>query len=756
LIAVVFASVQLPFERYRLTIVMDKIETILHTLMERDREPLANEIFERRTRAISLRFEQMLEIKGILSITAYDMDGKTLMYRGLNLGRRDLTQQERDQLETAEAITTIHRDRHTFLEYACPIEAIGDRIGFVRITYDLEDFERQKQLSWWLFWGLLGSILVLMLLVLNIILSRTIIRPINRIRDAMGQSRNDGQPFRAVVIDNHDEIGDLAQAFNRLIGRQDGMIADLRKEIRERRQTEAQLQRLRTAIENAAEDIIITDTSGQIEYVNPAFERVTGYSRHEAVGQTPRILKSGQQDEAFYRRLWNTLTAGHIWTGRIVNKRKDNRLIHQEANISPIWDFDDRIIGYVSIKRDVTDQMLLEAQLQQSQKMEAIGTLAGGIAHDFNNILSAIMGYAELAQLKLPADDEVARDLGKIQLAGDRAKRLVKQILAFSRQSEIEIKPIAISAVVSEALKLLEATLPSTIEILQHIDSNATVLADPTQIHQVVMNLCTNAHHAMPEGGQLSIFLQDRQLDAAFCSRNAELKPGRYICLTVADTGKGMPPEIAERVFDPFFTTKEQGRGTGMGLSVVHGIVRSHGGSILVDTREGRGSRFDIYLPMAADMEVVGIESKKPLPGGTESILLVDDEPALVEMGQQLLSRLGYRVTVSTNPLAALTLFTQSPKEYDLLISDMTMPQMTGDQLARQVLKIRPGTPVVITTGFSDVISEDKIQSLGVCRLVMKPFILKEFAATIRSAIDQARRAESGHRTDPAPQEDPL
>jgi len=388
---------------------------------------------------------------------------------------------------------------------------------------------------------------------------------------------------------------------------------------------------------------------------------------------------------------------------------------------------------------DVTDRKRMEYELRQSQKMEAVGTLAGGIAHDFNNILSAIIGYTELSLIYASEGSKLRANLLNIFKAGERATDLVKRILTFSRQAETERKPLQSTPIVKEALKLLRSSLPSTIQIRPNLGNDLyNILADPTQIHQIVMNLCTNAAHAMrDQGGTLEITLENVELNGDFSAKYLDIHPGPYLKLTVTDTGHGMTPDIMDSIFDPYFTTKEQSEGTGMGLSVVHGIVKSNDGGITVQSEPGKGSRFSIYFP-AIDMRVVAEPaSAEPLPSGNECILFIDDEPPLVEIGQEILESLGYTVVIRTSSIEALNLFRATPHRFDLVITDMTMPNMTGDKLARELIEIRPDISVILCTGYSDMISEQKAKEIGICEFVIKPIVTRELTSVVRRVLDQ-------------------
>lgn len=496
---------------------------------------------------------------------------------------------------------------------------------------------------------------------------------------------------------------------------------------------------LATVIEHAAEAIVITDTEGNIKYVNPAFENITGYASEEVLGANPRVLKSGKHDEAFYQHLWKTIIDGGVWRDTLINKKKDGSLFEEAATISPIRNSSGKIVNYVAVKRDVTKEAQLQRQLIQSQKMEAIGTLAGGIAHDFNNVIFAITGYTELALEELPDGSPLRWDLERVLNAGRRAGEMVKQILAFSRQGEIQRKPLDLSPIVKEGLKFLRASIPSTIEIRQNIQSPlGMVNADPTQMHQVLMNLCTNASHAMRDSkGVLTVELSAATFDEEFVARHLDLCSGNYVLLEVSDTGHGISPEIAERIFEPYFTTKEVNEGTGLGLAVIHGIVKNHGGAITVYSEPGKGSTFKVYLPVTAVRdEARAFSASEPVPSGNERILLVDDEPILVEMGQAILERMGYKVVTSTSPTEALSLFRSDPQRFDLVVTDLTMPKLTGLELAAEIASLRADIPVILCTGFSHKFTEEDAKQAGIHAVIKKPMSKKDVAETVRNVLD--------------------
>jgi PAS domain S-box-containing protein len=517
-------------------------------------------------------------------------------------------------------------------------------------------------------------------------------------------------------------------------------------DITERRRAEEERVRLATAIEQASDSVIIMDRDGTIRYVNPAFEALSGFTREETVGKGLHILASARHDDTFYKAMWDTITQGKVWSGRISTSRKNGRPRELKVTISPIRDSSGGIVNFVSVSRDVTQEVALEAQLRQAQKMEAIGTLAGGIAHDFNNILMAIIGYVELSMLEAPEGTRMRKRLTAVHNAGRRAKELVKQILAYSRQSESQRVPVRVGSMVKEVLRLVRATLPATIEITQEIQSaEGMILADPTQIHQVVLNLCTNAADAMQEkGGKLEVRLTEERIDPEEAEIHLDLQPGPYLKLAISDTGHGIESSVMDRIFDPFFTTKEPGRGTGMGLSVVQGIVKSHGGAISVSSSPEKGTTFDIFFPKVVGQISIDTEEAVMLPTGHERILFVDDEPDLVDLAKQTLEHLGYRVTASANSIDALKTFRDRADQFDLVITDQTMPHLTGVGLTREITRIRPGIPIILCTGFSESITQEEAMAIGVREFVMKPFVGRELAETVRRVLDreQARGDE--------------
>lgn len=514
------------------------------------------------------------------------------------------------------------------------------------------------------------------------------------------------------------------------------MGCEIEKQLQEQKESAKERALLFTAIGQAGEGIIITDSEGIIQYCNPAFESMTQYSQSEVRGSNPRILKSGIHDNKFYKNIWETIKSGDRWSGHFTNKRKDNTLYEEDCSISPIKLPDGTITNFVAVKKDVTEEINLQNRINQSQKMEAIGTLAGGIAHDFNNILGGIIGFTEILENYVEGNKKAEQIISHILNASERASGLVKQILTFARQSEHEKVSVKFKSILIEALKLIRASLPSTIDINESICSDAMVLVDPTQLHQIIMNLCTNAKLAMPDGGILDINLEDIEIDEDFSVKYKNIPTGPYIKFTVSDTGIGIPKDIQSRIFDPFFTTRNAGEGTGMGLSVVHGIVDDAKGVISVYSEPRVGTSFKIFLPIVRRNGSEEENEKKHIPKGSERILFIDDEELLVYSGTLMLEQLGYTVTGCQNSLEALKLFKSNPLSFDLVISDTTMPDLTGDILATKVKKIRPDIPFILLSGFSERVNRETAKAIGASDFLMKPIIKKTLAEAVRKALD--------------------
>ena len=522
----------------------------------------------------------------------------------------------------------------------------------------------------------------------------------------------------------------------------DGIVED----VTERKRAEAERVRLVTAIEQSAEAVVITNTAGEIEYVNPAFTHISGYSREEALGQNPRLLKSGKQGPALYQELWATISQGNTWKGEVINRRKDGSLYTEQMVITPVRDELGKVTHFIAVKQDVTERKHLEEQFRQAQKMQAVGRLAGGVAHDFNNLLTIINGYSEMALDRMDSSDPISGLIAEIGKAGERAASLTRQLLAFSRQQVLAPRVLDLNALVAEVQKMLRRLIGEDIE-LTTVQGPALgrVKADPGQIEQILMNLAVNARDAMPRGGKLLIETADIELDDAYARTRGVVTPGHYVMLAVGDTGIGMDAETQAHIFEPFFTTKEKGKGTGLGLATVYGIVKQSGGYVWVYSEPGKGTTFKIYLPRVdgADELAQAPEARGHAHTGSETILLVEDEEAVRTLASKILRELGYKVLESANPESALEISERYNEPIHLLLTDVVMPGMSGRKVAEGLTFLRPKTKVVYMSGYTD----DSVVRHGVLEtgtaFLQKPFTPAGLARKIREVLDAGREASS-------------
>ncbi|MBS1855668.1 MAG: PAS domain S-box protein [Acidobacteria bacterium] len=529
-------------------------------------------------------------------------------------------------------------------------------------------------------------------------------------------------------------------------------VAAEREKIRgsaERLRAERERASLAVAIEQTAEAILITDLDGNIRYCNPAFERISGYSCEEAVGRNPRFLKSGQQSAEFYQDLWTTITSGRVWSGHIINRRKDGSLCEQDATISPIRDKSGNLTGFVAASRDVTERVSLENQLKQAQKLESIGRLAGGVAHDFNNLLTVINGYSEMTLSRLPEGDPLRELLLQIRKAGERAADLTRQLLAFSRKQLIEPRRVDLNELILESAGMLRRIVREDIEIATSLSPAAGhVMADPGQLHQVLINLVLNARDAMPSGGRLTLRSSRVELDPADAAAFPDIRPGPYAVMEVADTGVGMSDDIQQKVFDPFFTTKPEGKGTGLGLSTVYGIVRQGGGWIRIESCPGMGATFRIGLPALAAATPERPDAAPPqtdLPGA-ETILVVEDQDEVRHFVIAMLQKFRYRTLEASCGEEAVTIVENYEGAIHLILTDVIMPGMTGRQAADRLRLARPEMKVIFMSGYSDdVISREGLLDPGIDYLA-KPFTAEAMAQKIRIVLDRKPFSPGGHR----------
>jgi PAS domain S-box-containing protein len=490
---------------------------------------------------------------------------------------------------------------------------------------------------------------------------------------------------------------------------------------------------LNRAIEQSDELFAVIGLDRRIDFVNPAMERIFGLPASELTGREPLLVNS---ENIPPEDIWKNVESGMIWAGQINGANSNGVPFSAEITITPVRDESGRISGYLGIGRDITHELHMEKQLRQSQKMEAIGTLAGGIAHDFNNILSAIFGYAELSRTHLHDSSRTASYIQGILNAAERARGLVNQILTFSRQAEQEKRPVEPAHVIRETLKLLRASLSTRIEIRESLRSRSLIMGDPTHLNQVVMNLCTNASFAMREnGGLLGVSLDDVVLEEDFVKAHAGANPGPHVKLSVSDTGCGIAPENLDRIFDPFFSTKPKEQGTGLGLSVVHGIVRNMRGVITVSSGPG-GSDFTIYLPsMSNSGKILESPGHQELQRGSGRVMLIDDEANLTVIGKEMLERLGYTVASFNDSLMALDIFRKSSESFDIIITDSNMPGMSGLELARQAKSVRSDIPVILCSGHFETSTEIMAEELGVAKILKKPVMSHELASAIAGIL---------------------
>jgi PAS domain S-box-containing protein len=518
---------------------------------------------------------------------------------------------------------------------------------------------------------------------------------------------------------------------------------------REREKAEEELRQLSLAVEQSPVSILITDTGGTIQYVNPRFSQLTGYAMDEVKGRNPRFLKSGETPTETYRSLWGTITSGNVWQGEFRNRKKNGELFLEFATIAPVKDPQGTITSYIAIKEDVTERRSLENQLRQSQKMEAIGTLAGGVAHDFNNILTAIIGFGSLLEMKMPPDNPLHHNVAQILAAADRAANLTRSLLAFSRTQQMETKVLDLNDTVTGLEKMLHRLIREDIELtICTVTTPLTVRMDAGQIEQVLINLVANARDAMPNGGTLSVTTAMTILDEEFRTVHGYGEPGDYALLAVADNGEGMAEEIRQRVFDPFFTTKEVGKGTGLGLSVCYGIVKQHGGYINCYSEPGRGTVFRIYLPLSRGEAEFAEPGRAVFPaGGTETILLAEDDPVVRNLTTTLLTEFGYTVIQAADGDEAIARFREAGEKIALCIFDVIMPRMKGWEAFDGIRAIGPTVPVLFMSGYQADFDRLADLTKNGAGFLSKPVVPRDLLAKVREMLEgswQGKASRSG------------
>lgn len=515
--------------------------------------------------------------------------------------------------------------------------------------------------------------------------------------------------------------------------------SQLQTEIDQRQRTEETQRLLTKAVEQAAEGIMITDSAGNIEYVNPAFEGITGYTKDEAIGQNPRILQSGYHDQTFYRELWGTIGIGEAWRGQFVNRKKDGTLYREDAVISPVRDRTGRIVNYVAVKRDRTVEIELQQQLFWAQKMEGIGTLAGGIAHDFNNLLQVVLGRAEVMLQRKKEGEADYAGIQQIYQAGKRGADLVKSLLTFSRKVEPKLCPLNLNQEILQFQALISRTIPKTIKIDLHLNGDLeSAQADSSQIGQILMNLAVNARDAMPNGGTLTMATDNVELDQDYCRRHLGANAGRYAMLAVSDTGHGMDKETLAHIFEPFYTTKEVGKGTGLGLATVYGIVKQHQGYIACYSEPALGTSFKIYLPaVRSEKELESPITETDIAGGTETILVADDDDSVLDLTSELLESYGYKVITAVNGKEALEIYRSHGDSISLVILDLIMPEMDGKQCTAEILRVNPKAKILIASGYLASTPSYGVPAYGAKGFVEKPYNTSQVLKMVREVLDE-------------------
>ena len=510
-------------------------------------------------------------------------------------------------------------------------------------------------------------------------------------------------------------------------------------DISERKQAEAERERLAMAIEQVQESVIITDTEGIIQFTNPAFEKYSGYSADEATGLNVRVLKSGQHDNAFYQRMWDTLLSGTTWAGRLTNKRKDGTIFTEDATISPVLDSSGVTVNYVAVKRDITEEIKREDQYRQVQKMDSIGRLAGGIAHDFNNMLGVILGYTDMALEDVPPTSSLHNDLNEIKAATERSADLTHQLLAFARKQEIMPQVLDLNHTLSGMLNMLRRLIGEDVQLKWSPETELwPVKIDPSQLDQILVNLCVNAKDAIDGVGKLIIETKNVTFDEAYRSRHTEVSIGQFVQLVVSDDGCGIAKETLKNIFEPFFTTKAPGQGTGLGLATVYGIVKQNNGFINVYSELNQGTTFRIYFPRSEDSTSTIIDQDKTILSlqGQETILLVEDEPSLLQLTRRMLEQQGYNILSAATPLQAIARAKESSTPIHLLLTDVVMPEMNGRDLEKSIRPHCPKVKVLFMSGYtSNVIAHHGILDEDV-HFIAKPFVSTELTAMVRSVLD--------------------
>jgi PAS domain S-box-containing protein len=752
LIAIIYVVIQLPFQHRVMKSALKHNEVLLQSLVERDREPLANEIFEGRTRAIMIRLAQMRQVDGILNISVFDNAGRLMVSEGTGPAQTDLAPED---IPVPPAKALMQKGKiggKSALVYVQAIEVIRERIGFIRIHYSLADIDHQQRMSYLIFGGLLGTIFIIMLVLLNFILSRVVISPITSLRDAM-QRMISGALGGQVEVTSKDEIGDLTTTFNKMsadLALTYKQIADQNLELQDSQQEMAHMRMyLKNIIDSMPSMLISLNETGIIVEWNEAASRITGIPSIEAIGKEVwTLLPHMEKYKGYFKEVIETKTQKEFRSETIHTGEME-----EYHNISFFPLIANGIKGVVIRVDDITELEKKEQQLRQAQKMEIIGTLAGGLAHDFNNILGGITGSLSLLKFKIQKDQALDRDfmikyLNIMEEAGRRAADLVKQLLSISSKQEMTLEPVDLDITVEHVMQICKNSFDKCIDLEPLLSGTmAFINASPTQIEQVLLNLCVNAAHAMttmrkenePQGGKLTVSIKKLFADMNFCIAHPEAHEIEYWTLTVQDTGIGMDTKTVAKIFDPFFTTKQKDKGTGLGLAMVYNIVQQHGGFIDVYSVAGLGSTFNIYLPaLHGAKSSDSMEKPFVIPKGEGLILVVDDEENLRHLAKAILEECGFDVILAENGEEGVMIFKERHGEIRAVVLDMLMPKKSGKEAYLEMKQIDPKLKVLLASGFRQDERVEAVLKLGVQGFVQKPYSLDTLSRSIFAIITMA------------------
>ncbi len=739
LIIILYAGIHLSFQNQREQTVMNKIYLLLNTLVERDSEALANEVFERRIRAIRLRLDQMQQVPGVHHIDVFDADHELICTNGLPTPDRKLDPKLVEQSERSTYTSICMCNDIRSLCYLRPIRAVGERIGTIRIHYSLSDVAHERQVSIMLFGAQLATLLLVMFLLVQMCISSVVVKPITRLHHAI-RAMAGGNLGTQVNVRSRDEIGELAESFNTMSSE----LAEADRALRRERDL------ISLVTETSPVGITMVDRDGRITFANAAVQTILGLSKDHIVQRSyndPQWQITDFNDQPVpdeqlpFQRVMDT--GRSVSDVRHAIRWPDGRRTFLAISAAPIFNADGEPDGMVAVVDNITERVLLEDQLRQAQKMEALGQLAAGIAHDFNNLLMPIIHFTAEAVEKIGPDSTLGKRLKLVKEAGEQAKSLTSQLLALGRRQMIEPKRVNINTMLGEFENMLRRLLRENIELVFLLDQAIQpVMADSSQMHQLIFNTMINAQDAMPDGGRITLSTSSVQLDETFCNQYEDLAAGEYVRISIKDTGTGMEEDVRARVFEPFFTTKKSGKGTGMGMATAYGIIKQHGGHITCESEPGSGTTFHIYLPVA--MPGDNPEPDETDPAGTEisdiartneTIIIAEDDNHVRDIAADILRNAGYNVLISENAEHAVSLAT-SQTHIDLLLTDVIMPGLNGRELYEKIAAFHKDIRVVYITGYTEgIISHHGIVESNV-HLLKKPFSRTDLTHKVRQVLD--------------------